>query len=279
MHPVHWRLIQDEAGGAAWNMALDEALFESVAANAAPPVIRLYQWENPSVSLGRFQSLERTLAPIREDLPAAVSMVRRITGGRGILHGDDLTVSLAAPVAALGLSNEIDLLSLYEALASGFVRAFRQLGIDAAMGHCARGKTYDVRGDCFATISQADLVDVATGRKLLGAALHRRADWFLQQVSLPLHQRETRDSYFRLRASLFRGAVSEAPGSEFPDLSPSVVRSAIATGLAEALGGKLLLGAATSQEVALAEQLCRERYADSEWTAGKRKSLTAVAGN
>src|SRR5207302_1273384 len=95
------RVLIEEAGEGDWNMALDEAILDAVAANAAPPTVRLYRWKRPTVSVGRFQNIEKT---VRLDACAAqgVPIVRRITGGRGILHGWDLTVSLIASVEALG---------------------------------------------------------------------------------------------------------------------------------------------------------------------------------
>src|SRR5436190_13594315 len=94
---------------AAWNMAVDEALLESVMTNAAPPTLRLYSWESAAVSVGRFQSIARTLRQ-EECAARGVPLVRRITGGRGILHGDDLTISVAAPIEAVGLDSEASVL-------------------------------------------------------------------------------------------------------------------------------------------------------------------------
>src|SRR5947208_2539412 len=91
-----WRIVEDGLGEAVWNMARDEAILNAVVADAAPPTLRLYRWKQPSVSLGRFQSVERTLHG--ETCRAlGIPLVRRITGGRGILHGDDLTVSIICP--------------------------------------------------------------------------------------------------------------------------------------------------------------------------------------
>src|SRR5690242_15884224 len=101
-----WRVIRPPAGcllppevsprqEAAWNMAVDEALLESVIGNGAPPAIRLYTWSRPGLTVGRFQDIVRTL-DLEECLARGILPVRRITGGRGILHGDDLTLSIAA---------------------------------------------------------------------------------------------------------------------------------------------------------------------------------------
>ncbi len=93
-----WRLIIDEAprSGAA-NMAIDQALAEAAAVGASPPTLRFYRWQPPAVSLGRHQPLnEINLEAVTE---RGYDVVRRPTGGRAILHTDELTYSVAAAAA------------------------------------------------------------------------------------------------------------------------------------------------------------------------------------
>ena len=91
-----WRLIEDGPGSGGWNMGVDEALLASAVAGRA--TLRLYSWDGPWLSLGYGQ-------PSRGDLRSAcleagVGMVRRVTGGRAVLHGSDLTYAIAAPEEA-----------------------------------------------------------------------------------------------------------------------------------------------------------------------------------
>lgn len=220
---TNWRLIEDGAGDAAQNMAYDAALFEAVAGNAAPPLLRLYEWNRPSVSVGRFQSIERTVkAENCERL--AIPIVRRITGGRGILHGYDLTIS-AAGIAEPGMNA----LAVYEWLAQGFIAAFRSIDIAAATGTCSARQPEETQGDCFACVSQADVVSAKTGRKLLGAALHLRQDAFLMQASIPL---------FREPSSITPAAVFRGQGSQTEDAMRGVsmpsLRRAVVEGFTSA---------------------------------------------
>jgi lipoyl(octanoyl) transferase len=120
---------------AEWNMAYDAALLEDVATNRCPPTLRLYRWKRPAITVGRFQNIERTLN-VQECEAAHVPIVRRITGGRGILHGTDLTISLAAPVIAILKHDMVGsgVGAIYAAISGIFLRAFRECGVMARRG-------------------------------------------------------------------------------------------------------------------------------------------------
>jgi lipoyl(octanoyl) transferase len=92
--PAVWRLIIERTPRTgAWNMAIDEAIMEAVAAGEALPTLRFYAWEPPCLSLGKRQPLEGIdLARCRAD---GIDVVRRATGGFAILHTDELTYSIA----------------------------------------------------------------------------------------------------------------------------------------------------------------------------------------
>ena len=94
--PTKWRLLlHPEPAKGAWNMAVDEAVFDSIETENAPPTLRLYAWRPACLSLGQLQ-------PIADvDLNALVNqgwdVVRRLTGGRAILHDNELTYSVIGP--------------------------------------------------------------------------------------------------------------------------------------------------------------------------------------
>ena len=94
--PATWRLIDSGYADGATNMAVDEAIMRAVAERLVPPTLRFYGWQPPCVSIGYAQSLEAEidLERCRRD---GVDWVRRPTGGRAILHTDELTYSVAAP--------------------------------------------------------------------------------------------------------------------------------------------------------------------------------------
>ncbi len=228
-----WRLIEDGAGDASRNMHRDEALFEAVAANQSPPSLRLYEWNRPSVSIGRFQSIERTVRA-KDCERLGVPIVRRITGGRGILHGHDLTVSAAGRVEP-GLNT----LAIYAWLARGFIAAFTLLDIPAKMGTCAAKRPTETLGDCFACVSQADVIHTVSGSKLLGAALHLRhnaqQNVFLLQASVPLFRvASNKDAGVIVPADVFTGQGSQTDAS-LRYVTLTQMRGAIVAGFADAL--------------------------------------------
>jgi lipoate-protein ligase A len=113
-----WRLLVDRESPGDWNMAVDEAILDAVAARMVPPTIRLYRWDGAAVSLGRFQNRERDFD---EELSRklGIGFVRRPTGGRGILHGHDQTVSIIVPIHILGETGR-RIIESYVYLARGF---------------------------------------------------------------------------------------------------------------------------------------------------------------
>lgn len=173
-----WRLIDDGKHSARWNMAMDEAIMDAVADGLAPPTLRFYDWDSSAVTVGRFQNVDRdvNMAFCRSmNLP----VVRRPTGGRGILHGGDLTFSIVVPLAALGEDQGVT--ASYRRLASGILTGLAQLGVQATMGECERREGRG--GDCFASRSRADVLD-GDGSKLIGSAQRRSGEMLLQQSSL-----------------------------------------------------------------------------------------------
>lgn len=229
-----WRLIEDGAGDALPNMARDEALFEAVAANEAPPTLRLYEWDRPSVSIGRFQNVDRTVNAANCER-FGVPIARRITGGRGILHGHDLTIS-AAGIVEPGLN--ANTLAIYYWLAQGFIAAFHALDVPAQIGACSIKRPQETQGDCFSCISQADVVHAVSGRKLLGAALHlrqnARQNVFLLQASIPLFCEDAAIVPSLVPADVFLGQGSQTDAA-MRGISTAAMRQAIRFGLTSAL--------------------------------------------
>ncbi|MFH1400362.1 MAG: biotin/lipoate A/B protein ligase family protein [Nanoarchaeota archaeon] len=95
---MNWRLLPFQAASAAMNMAIDEAILESIAEGKSPPTIRFYAWRPSAVSIGVFQEAAKE---VRLDVCRAkgVDVVRRITGGGAVYHDADgeITYSILAP--------------------------------------------------------------------------------------------------------------------------------------------------------------------------------------
>ncbi|RYG36962.1 hypothetical protein EON81_08095 [bacterium] len=147
-------------------MAQDAALLQ-----AGEPVARIYTWEGPWVTLGRFQRPERSAT-------GKVPHTIRPTGGKAVLHGHDIVVAAVIPVverAALG--------DIYRSLVEPILRAAGKCGVRA--GFASSRRTETLGADCFAAKGAFDVVDVF-GRKIAGCALRVTDQAALLQASLPV---------------------------------------------------------------------------------------------
>lgn len=176
-----WRLILSDTADGATNMAVDEALLTSVIRGESDPILRFYRWSPPALSLGIGQSF----ACIDE---AACTqngwhIVRRSTGGRAILHTDELTYSVIAPLTDPRVAGGIP--ASYQRLGRALAAGLAQMGIhtDQALGQdntprAQKGPIcFDVPADYELTIG---------GRKLIGSAQMRRRGAMVQHGTLPL---------------------------------------------------------------------------------------------
>jgi lipoyl(octanoyl) transferase len=94
MPPGTWRLLIDQRAEGAANMARDEAILASHAGGAAQPTLRLYRWRPACLSLGCFQ--HACAIDWAACARAGVAIVRRSSGGRALLHDDELTYAIIA---------------------------------------------------------------------------------------------------------------------------------------------------------------------------------------
>lgn len=270
LEPVtRWRLLRHGQATGAENMAIDEAIAQAIAAGLVPPTLRFYAWAPPCVSLGRNQKG----AEVDTAYCAALGydIVRRPTGGRAILHTDELTYSIiAAPDHPLMAGLVLD---SYLRISRGLVAGLRRLGIAAQEAPGSNRAGPDVSPACFEVPSAYEIV--ANGRKVLGSAQARRAKSVLQHGSLPLTGDLTRvvdclvfaDEAERaaLRATLI-GHAATAETSAGRPISYDEALDALIVGLAEGLQIALAPGDLTDAERAWAAELVRNKYANTAWT-------------
>lgn len=182
-----WRLISSGAADGASNMALDRALLDVMerrllAGESPRPVLRLYSWTAPTVSTGRHQRFEAACdAETCRD--AGIDLVQRPTGGRAVLHDDELTYAVVAPGAGrfAGPGVGRGAAAIAGALRDGLSRLGAR--VEVVQGAPADSPRA-VRLACFATASRAEVV--ASGRKLCGSAQLRSRAAMLQHGSLPI---------------------------------------------------------------------------------------------
>ncbi len=263
---AEWRLLLEQAPRTgAWNMALDEAIMDAVGEGAAPPTLRLYQWEPPCLSLGRRQPLEGVdLARLRTDGSEAV---RRATGGWAILHTDELTYS----VALLPSDPRADgpILDAYRKLSAGLLAGLTRLGVAAEMKPASASGTHNLTAACFEVPSAYEIT--AQERKLIGSAQARPNGRVLQHGSLPLagdigrvtryltfkdeSERDALASHLRERAATLGEVAGRA-------ISFAEAAEAMRQGFAQALNVTLTPAAPTPDELRRAESLMAEKRAE-----------------
>ncbi len=140
---------------------------------------RIYFWDQITVSVGRFQIASQVVL-------GGLPYVDRPTGGAAVLHGHDLTFSLAAPVSFLGATSR-EVKVIYRSLVGPIVAAFRELGIPAALGEDVVAGVQPTRSAyCFSLHSKNDVIDAETGVKLCGCALRVTESGALLQASIPI---------------------------------------------------------------------------------------------
>jgi len=162
-------------------MAVDEAILESVSRGDSKPTLRLYAWQPASLSLGYSQTFKDV---DRERLNRSGSnLVRRLTGGKAILHIDELTYSVIAPVHDALVTGT--LLESYNRIAQGLLQALRILGLPAEINAIKPSMNSTSTGPVCFEVSSAYEITV-NGKKLIGSAQARRKQGVLQHGSLPL---------------------------------------------------------------------------------------------
>lgn len=254
---MRWRVYVTEPLDAASNMALDEALLAR-ARSSDECVLRVYAWAAPTLSLGRHQ---RAAGVFDRDAAARnnVSIVRRLTGGRAVLHHREVTYSVTAP-APRGDT----LRASYAAINAILLDALRRLGVQAALAQPS-GRRLPPPGSapCFELPAAGEIV--LGGRKLVGSAQLRDGGAFLQHGSILIDDDQTRVAQLSTTsipasapAATLRQALGRAPSlREVADALFSAVRAR-----ADASAGSFV----SDDALVLAARMARARYVDDLWT-------------
>lgn len=250
------RLLVDRPLPGSVNMAIDEAIMEG--GRRGLVTLRLYRWEPGCLSFGRNQTARDRYDGVRA-AALGYDVVRRPTGGRSVLHHDELTYSVTAP-ASWGSLRDV-YLRINRALSAGL----RRLGVDAVVAESSSGPAPrpGVRA-CFRDPLPGEVT--VGGRKLVGSAQWRDADALLQHGSILI--RNEQDLVEELRIGADRSeqvpavGLAEVLGSE-PEAE--AICRALVSGFEEVLSVPLEPGELSSDERERAE-LRRKVYDDPAWT-------------
>ena len=151
------------------NMRIDSELLEDAIENSSKePVFRLYAWNPKCISLGRNQKDDF----LRDN---SIDVVRRLTGGRALLHDDEITYSYVAPII-----NGESVVDSYKAISGILIDFFKTLGIELDFGENKRVSThFDY---CMLLSTGADVC--YNGKKIIGSAQYRKQGYLLQHGSI-----------------------------------------------------------------------------------------------
>ncbi|MFQ5465839.1 MAG: biotin/lipoate A/B protein ligase family protein [Thermodesulfobacteriota bacterium] len=250
----NWRLIVDGPASGVDNMATDEALL-AVAGEERPalPVLRLYAWASPTVSVGYLQKVA--------DLEGAgVPVVRRITGGRALLHDMELTYSVVAdarcPLFAGGIAGS------YGEISRCLADALRAAGVTAEFTVGGSTAAELRRRACFGSATRFEVL--ADGGKIVASAQRRLRGAFLQHGSILMGADEA------LNERLFGPGVIERMSwvGAYSSISADALGGLVVERFSLRLGARFAPSGLTEREREVKEALAAEKLSDPE------KSLT-----
>jgi lipoate-protein ligase A len=268
----NWRLIFSNPAPGAWNMAIDETILEFAGNSKVQPTLRLYAWDPPCLSLGYAQpsrDVDRTALDLN-----GWHLVRRPTGGRAILHTDELTYSVIGPASEPRLAGSV--LESYQLLSRALLAVLQSLGISAQATNKENSVTppsSESNPVCFEAPSYYEIT--FNGKKLIGSAQARRKDGILQHGTLPLcgdltritqalfypdpEARKTAAERLLERAITVEGAINR-------EILWDTVARAFSEAFASTLNIQFTLQDLTESEKARAEELVSLKYANPDWT-------------
>lgn len=267
---TRWRLIISEPASGAWNMALDEALLLSMDKSNTLPTLRLYAWVPPCLSLGYAQ-------PIADVDTHALhahnwDLVRRPTGGRAILHTDELTYSITAPYTEPRMAGGV--LESYRRISKALLHALILLGIPAMSDSTADNPSpQQQKPVCFEVPSKYEIT--VNGKKIIGSAQARKQSGVLQHGTLPLWgdiRRITQVLHYANETQMREAAekVTQRATTVADVLGYNIRWETAANAFAEAfetiLNIEFVKALPSPEEISLAHKLVEEKYANPAWT-------------
>lgn len=273
-----WHFINSGKCSASFNMALDEALLEWHSKGEIGPVLRFYEWEPATLSIGYFQSVDKEIdmAAVRKH---GLGFVRRPTGGRGVLHEHELTYSVIVSEQYPDMPDTVT--EAYRVISGGVLEGFRNLGLDAQFSVPETVEQNDTlkkpkSAVCFDAPSWYELV--VEGKKVAGSAQTRQKGVILQHGAILLKLDEDKlvslfkfnseEQRERMRVSLPEKAVAIDRLAK-RDISIEECVGAFAKGFEQALDIELQPLELTEGQLAFVREIERQKYANDDWTFKK----------
>jgi len=230
-----WRFLDSGPNVGIYNMAVDQELLAKAQLGEKMPILRFYDWSPPAVSIGRFQKI-KTAVDAEACKRLGFDIVRRITGGRAVLHHNELTYGVIArsddplfPPNVLGA---------YKVIAAGLVAGLKNLGVDAEMvsrtgRHASLVNKNDKDPSCFSSPSWYEIV--VNGKKIIGSAQRRLSGAFLQHGSILIDYDPALEAEVIPGGGRSRG-VTSISGELGKSVPLEEIKNAFRNGFSQALG-------------------------------------------
>jgi lipoyl(octanoyl) transferase len=261
-----WRFIDSGPCSAFYNMALDEAVAASVRAGNAPPTLRIYGWDVSSVSIGSFQRIRDI--DMEYCSRCNIPLVRRPTGGRAILHGDEITYGFSVKTDD-GLFSR-GLFDSYKKISAAFERAFLKIGLAPELKLLKDNRhtvTEDMKKSplCFQSVSYGEIS--LNSSKIVGSAQKRWPDGLLQQGSIPLRiDRGKTGRVFGMPSSPASDCNLRGLKDIVPDIEPVRLKDTIRASFEEMFDVSFVITSPSKEEISLAHELQSLKYSSRAWT-------------
>lgn len=263
--PSRWRLLLEPGTSGPENMARDEAIL--TCGQPVIPTLRLYSFEPPAVTLGRFQ--DRMPLDEEASLRPAKDIVRRPTGGLAILHLHDLTYSVALPSEgrAPALRDRT-----YHVLSTGIISALGILGISTELVEHratgpARGGTWCFRGEFGVDIEHRSRKICGSAQRVFNGGVLQHGTVYLEDASSAMADLLGQTETPPVTPGVDFISLEEAAGRK---VSWNEAATAFREGFRVSLGIDLSLGALSAAERKTSRELLTGKYLDPAWHRGER---------
>ncbi len=262
------------------NMAMDEAVLTGLQKNLSAPLLRIYKWNPPTITLGYFQRVNDI--DFKQCVKDGIGIVRRLTGGRAVLHFEELTYSILFTEEDFTIFKKRE---IFIFIARCLVDSLNLLGIKSKIAEKTRGNLKSP--NCFSSPAQYE-IESTDRKKLIGSAQVIKDGVVLQHGAIPFTNSYTNISrYLKCDAESFQTGSFQTGSSQtgsFQTGSSQTGSSQNATSLnqiskAKISESKLLdslkIGFAkhlslrdgdfTQYEYNLIQELTQNKYSQEEW--------------
>jgi lipoate-protein ligase A len=239
------RTLETGYNSGPWNMALDEVLMNCINCCHNMPILRIYGWHPPTVSIGYFQSMDEEV-DIKRCRQIGIDVVRRITGGGAVLHESELTYSFVTNVYPKNIMES------YNLICEPIVMCINKLGFNAK----------------FAPLNDI----IVNGKKVSGNAQTRKKDTLLQHGTIILNVNvEKMFSVLKVPSEKVKDKMIEDVKGRVRGLNKTFEQVAynLKESFSEKFGAEIIVDDLTIKEEESTKKLVKEKYTSDQWNREK----------